>query len=440
MGNRRTKVLMLGWEYPPIISGGLGVACKGIATSLTNLVDLTLFLPQYDTQKSPSEFPIYSLSDFQEQLEHDIIIEEEVLRSSQIEFIKTILLPYQSIVTTETRTIEEVLQSTRIEKNISHHQPFQIDELYGDDLVDNVIKYSQVVKKAAQTYDFDVIYAHDWMTFLAGIELQRTYKKPLVLHVHSLNYDRTIQHWDGWVYDLEKYAMQHADHVIAVSGYTKKIIQEIYHIDYKKVSTIHNGIEKIRTFKGEKGFPEKLVLFLGRVTTQKGPSLFLDIAEEIIKKNTHVRFVMAGDGEELKRTIESGAYRNISHKFHFTGHLSQKEVRKLFSIADVYCMPSISEPFGISALEATQFGIPAVISKQSGVAEVLPQAIKVDYWNKEEMVNAILHLLNHEKDRQRAINQGKKDILQLTWKNSGQKIVNQLEQSITDFEVKTDRI
>ena len=295
---------------------------------------------------------------------------------------------------------------------------------YGD-AGDNPLRFAVFSKLAAQfaRRSADVVHAHDWMTFLAGVEVKKATGKPLVLHVHASQYDRAGVDARGWIYDLEKYGMEQADIVIPVSRYTGQICSGHYGIDPAKIRPVHNGAEPVEVFSTKKKFPEKLVLFLGRLTAQKGPEFFLEIASKVLEQNKNVRFVMAGTGERLKPLIESGAFRGLGGYFHFTGFLNKEKVNELLSMTDIYCMPSVSEPFGLSALEAAQFGIPAVISKQSGVAEVLKGALKADFWDVDLMAKHIIDLLTDDELRARVVEQAALDMAAATWDAAAETVV-----------------
>jgi glycosyltransferase involved in cell wall biosynthesis len=280
-----------------------------------------------------------------------------------------------------------------------------------------------LVERISAELSFDIIHVHDWMTCQAGIKLKEKFKKPLILHIHSLNYDRFGPDRMDWIYDIEKKALLKADIIIPVSHYTGRIINEFYKIQKKKIFPVHNGVEKVKPFKSEKNFPEKLVLFMGRITMQKGPEYFLEAASKILHRCNNVRFAIAGEGDRLQKIIESGAYADIGSKIHFTGFLKKPEIHYILSITDVFCMPSVSEPFGLSALEAVQFGIPVVISKRSGAAEVLKGAFTVDFWDTEKMADLIIMLLTDKKLYKDSVEQGFKDLKNLTWENSAKNIL-----------------
>ena len=336
---------MLGWEFPPLISGGLGVASEGLATALAKKVQLSLILPGMEA--SPPEGPIRIIS-------------------------------------------------------TSHaaHGPYldanPTDTLYQGDLEQKVMNYAFEAREKSQQIPFDIIHAHDWMTAIAGLRIRKQSGKPLVFHVHSLTYDRAGPDEKGWIHDVEKQILQEADLVIAVSHYTREICINHYKADPAKIVAIHNGIAPIETYRTAKPFPDKLVLFLGRMTRQKGPIHFLKIARAVLAQNTNVRFAMAGTGDRLHALMAGSVRLGIADRCHFTGFLGREEVHRLLSMADVYCMPSVSEPFGLSALEAAQFGVPTVISKQSGVAELLPESEIADALDTKAMAQSILKQLDTE--------------------------------------------
>ncbi len=426
----QTKVLMLGWEFPPLINGGLGVACLGMGRAMAGHVDLTFILPQTDPTFVVEQVNLIGLNHLSESDFSAMQRTDEIRSFAEVELIDADLQPY---VEAELKAREEI--TTFGETTISHHRAIEGREdtglamfsnsgsLYGEDVNARVVAYARAVAALAEGRDFDVVHAHDWMTFLAGMEIKARTGKPLVLHVHSLSYDRGGPDARGWIYDIEKNAMEAADLVIPVSNYTGTICSGHYGIHAAKIHAVHNGAEEVKAFREKKPFPEKLVLFLGRVTGQKGPRFFLEIAAQVLKKNRNVRFVVAGTGERLKELIEYGAFRDVGDRLHFTGFLDRDKVNSLLSMADVYCMPSVSEPFGLSALEAVQFNIPAVISKQSGVAEVLVHARMADYWDVELMAAHISELLTDEEAHADAVAASKEDQINCTWDKAAERVV-----------------
>ena len=422
---------MLGWEFPPLINGGLGIACLGMGRAMAKHVDLTFILPQTDPSYIVEQVNLVGLNQLTEKDFTDMQRTDELRSFAEVELINADLQPY---IDAELKGREEL--TTSGETIISHEKTEQWKEdtglamfsnsgsLYGEDVNARVVAYARAVAALAEGRDFDVVHAHDWMTFLAGMEIKARTGKPLVLHVHSLSYDRGGPEARGWIYDIEKNAMEAADLIIPVSNYTGTICSGHYGIDAKKIHAVHNGAEEVDAFREEKPFPEKLVLFLGRVTGQKGPRFFLEIAAKVLEKNRDVRFVMAGTGERLKELIEYGAFRDVGDRLHFTGFLNREKVNSLLSMTDVYCMPSVSEPFGLSALEAVQFDIPAVISKQSGVAEVLVHARMADYWDVDLMAEHISELLTDEEAHADAVAASKEDQVNCTWDKAAERITD----------------
>jgi glycogen(starch) synthase len=249
-----------------------------------------------------------------------------------------------------------------------------------------------------------------------------------VMHIHSLEIYRGGEDSKGWVYELEKIGMQHADLLIPVSNFTALNIQRHYGIDKNKIAVVHNGSTIVNTYKSERKLREKIVLFVGRLTRQKGPEKFLDIALKVLEKDPDVRFVMAGVGDHLKSLLEQSAYRSIGNRFHMTGFLNMEQLHRLFSMSDVYCMPSVSEPFGLSAVEAAQFGIPCVISKQSGVAEVLNGSLKFDFWDINKAADCIINLLADPVLREKVVEDASRDLTNISWDISARKIIDAYNQ------------
>lgn len=420
---KRLKVLMVGWEFPPVINGGLGVACLGLSKALASFVDLSIILPKTDPNFLVKNVNLIGLNNL------DLAtLSESISQSSYSNFSKSVsnaevaLNPYPGSSQSGSSILEQKnkLNSNTISSSTSN--PFQVDDLYGNDILLRINQFADYAAEVASTMDFDVIHCHDWMTFPAGIRIKEQSKKPLVAHIHSLEYDRAGPESKSWVFDIEKEAMCIADLVIPVSNYTGSIAQDHYQISPSKIFSVHNGVDLVEVYKERKEFPEKLVLFLGRITGQKGPQFFLDIASKVLQHSPNVRFVMAGTGDQLRDLIEDGAYKNIGTKFHFTGFLTKEKVHKVLSMTDIYCMPSVSEPFGLSALEAAQFGIPCVISKQSGVSEVLFGALKADFWDIEKMASHIITLLQNNSLKDALVKDAFNDLKSCTWEKAAEKV------------------
>jgi len=415
---------MLGWEFPPEISGGLGVANYNLCKALAPLSHLTIILPKADPAL---KIPNVNIVDLSRVKLHEIFDKEEIKEFEKVIRDKKIVFnisPYpsqQKVTAVHKSKIQKTIKTRHI---VQVHNQFSNSGLYGVDVATMVDYYAEIVERVASNLSFDIIHAHDWMTCQAGMILKEKFRKPFVLQIHSLNYDRTGPEKIDWIYRIEKKALRRADLIIPVSHYTGKIIHEFYKIPKKKIFPVHNGIAPVKPYRSEKNFPEKLILFMGRITMQKGPEFFLEAANKILESNNNVRFVVAGEGDKLQEIFESGAYMEVGNKIHFTGFLNREEVQYILSITDVFCMPSVSEPFGLTALEAVQFGIPVVITKRSGAAEVLKGALTVDFWDTDKIAFHITKLLTDKKLYDNCVKQGYKDIKELTWKESARKILN----------------
>ncbi|NOR75015.1 MAG: glycosyltransferase, partial [Draconibacterium sp.] len=286
--------------------------------------------------------------------------------------------------------------------------------------------YASVAELITNNTNFDIIHAHDWLAYPAGIAAKNISGKPLVIHVHATEYDRSGGNVNPKVYAIEREGMEQADKIIAVSNFTKNIITSNYGISPNKVITIYNAVEPV--FNNEsiilnKRINEKVVTFLGRITQQKGPEYFIEAASLVLQKMNNVKFVMAGSGDMMNEMIARTAELGISNKFHFTGFLEGDDVQKMFKLTDVFVMPSVSEPFGIVPLEAMQSEVPVIISNQSGVSEILENAIKVDFWDTYAMADAIFGLLNYPALSSHFKEKGKTEVANLKWVNSAKKVL-----------------
>jgi glycogen(starch) synthase len=291
-----------------------------------------------------------------------------------------------------------------------------------------VHRYAAIAAKLAENEQFDVIHAHDWMTFPAGILIAVATGKPLIAHIHSTEFDRSGEHVNQVIYEIEKRGMQCADRIIAVSHYTRNIIISRYGINGEKIDVVHNGVER----NGNGNWPlvetgikkdEKIVLFLGRITMQKGPEYFLAAAKKVLEVMDNVKFVMAGSGDLMHKAVEMAAGLGIGHKVLFTGFLRGEDVRKIYQMADLFVMPSVSEPFGLVPLEALENDVPVIISKQSGVSEVLMHALKVDFWDVNEIANKIIAVLKFPPLEMALRNYGNFEVRKIKWKDSALKCV-----------------
>ena len=293
---------------------------------------------------------------------------------------------------------------------------------YGADLLTEVLHYALVAGTMAKNNPHDLIHAHDWLTMLAALEARHSSRKPVILHVHALEVDRSGLEVDKRIFAIEKYGMEQADHVIAVSQYTKDNIVKYYHIAPEKITVVHNGVYCQDSTPVATSHP-KMVLFLGRMTQQKGPYFFLEVASKVLTKRQDVQFVLVGAGELLVEMIERTANLQLGKNIHFTGFLDSERVKEIYRLADVYVMPSVSEPFGLSALEALSYDVPAIVTKQSGVTEVLHHTLVADFWNTEDIAAKILALLTYPALRKTSLVNTKKDLRAITWSKTADKII-----------------
>ena len=419
------RVLMFGWEFPPHIAGGLGTACEGIVKGLAaNGVQTLFVMPSASGDEDQSATTIINASDVSVDVQSNTV--DEFLDKVKFIHIDSDMIPY---VGPEefSKVLEEERRRQVKDFRIQYGQKYKFSGKYGSNLMEEVARYAMVGGTIAlQNVDkFDVIHAHDWLTYLAGIAAKELTGKPLVVHVHATSYDRGDEkHMDTRVLDIEKRGMEAADKVITVSDLTRNIVINKYGINPDKVVTVHNAVD----FSGrenlmvERGVKDKVVTFLGRITFQKGPEYFIEAAAKVLKRTKNVRFVMAGSGDMMNRAIRQVARMGISDRFHFTGFLRGADVQKMFALSDVYIMPSVSEPFGISPLEAMRSNVPSIISHQSGAAEVLKYAFKVDFWDVDAMADDIYALLQYPALSEFAAKQGYDEVNALKWNNAAAKM------------------
>ncbi|MBQ9583325.1 MAG: glycosyltransferase [Bacteroidales bacterium] len=413
---------MFGWEFPPHISGGLGTACYGITKGLAaNGVDVLFVMPSASGDEDQSSAKIINASDV---AVYDTFTNiDEYLGKVQFLRVGSNIMPYispedYSLLSEEERHFQTMEFSTHFRSK------YKFSGKYGANLMEEVSRYAMVGGAIAAENDFDVIHAHDWLTYLAGIAAKRVSGKPLVVHVHATEFDRDGENYNTVVYDIEQRGMREADKVITVSDWTRNIVINRYGIDASKVVTVHNAVDFSGRddIKVNRTVKEKVVTFLGRVTLQKGPEYFIEAARKVLDRCDNVRFVMAGSGDLLNRSVRRVAQLGMADKFHFTGFLRGADVQRMFAYSDVYVMPSVSEPFGISPLEAMISNVPTIISKQSGVAEVLRHAIKVDFWDIDALADSIYALVTYPSIAKVASEKGYEEVSTLKWNNAAAKM------------------
>ena len=422
---------MLGWEFPPFITGGLGTACHGLTKALAQLgIEITFVLPRAVGNQHVTHVKV--LTPGSQTGASSFRVSE--LKNVKFRTIDSPLQPYSTPDVYRQR-IEETLRRKQKMQGGAISSAGQIlgGTDYAGDMYNEVHRYAALAAELAKDEQFDVVHAHDWMTYPAGIVVAAISGKPLVVLVHSTEFDRSGEHVNQVIYDIERQGMERADKVIAVSYYTRSIIISRYGISGEKVEVVHNGVERNNHTNwplDETGIErgEKIVLFLGRITMQKGPEYFLRAAKKVLEVMDNVKFVMAGSGDLMHRAVEMAAELGIGHKVLFTGFLHGDDVQKIYQMADLYVMTSVSEPFGIAPLEALDHDVPVIISKQSGVSEVLTHALKVDFWDVNEIANKIVAVLKYPPLQITLRDHGGFEVRKLRWKDSAAKCAKIYEE------------
>ena len=428
---------MFGWEFPPHIAGGLGTACYGMTRGLArNGVEVVFVMPRAYGDEDQRFVRVVNASDVETIGTRDHEFSEELLEKVSFIHIDSNMLPYISPEEYAAYHDEFVRSGRTHEWTDVWKQRYTFSGKYGANLMEEVARYAMVAAQVAKDLEgqFDVIHAHDWLTYFAGIAAKRVSGKPLVVHMHATEFDRSGENINRRVYAIEKAGMQAADRVIAVSELTRRIVIGKYGIPAEKVVTVHNAV---RFGESEDAVPEravkdKVVTFLGRITYQKGPDYFVEAAAKVLQRVPDVRFVMAGSGDLMNHVVRRVAQLGIADRFHFTGFLKGGEVQRMFRLSDVYVMPSVSEPFGISPLEAMRSGVPVIISRQSGVAEVQDYAIKVNYWDVDALADAIYGLLTYPALGRMFASKGLEEVTGLKWTNAAAKIKTVYETVVAE--------
>lgn len=502
---------MLGWEFPPHISGGLGTACFGLTQGLSDCgVEVLFVVPRAHgdedqrfvrvlganqieiAQRSamtrtgravetraatlhrwaetrsktrPADAdPTAAASDLEPQADEDADFGDAIEGTLRVLAISSSLRAYEGeaayaarlaasdqnataraelsesereardAVEALARTLREAPGLVEVERTVAElggalhgARRLSFSGAYGADLMGEVARFALAVGEAARRESFDVIHAHDWMTYPAGLVASRLSGKPLVVHMHACEYDRSGEHVNARIRDLEQLGLDGADRIICVSHYTSRMLRTHYRVDRSRLRVVHNAVthkEQVAALHAEKTVPEPIVLFLGRVTFQKGPDYFLEAAARVVRVEPFVKFVISGSGDMLPRMIERAARLGLARHVHFTGFLRGAEVERMYAMADIYVMPSVSEPFGISPLEAMALDVPVIVSRQSGVSEVLVNALKVDFWDVQEMANKILALLRYPALREQLSTEGREEVRRLRWDQRARAVVD----------------
>ncbi len=407
------KALMFGWEFPPHILGGLGTASYGLTRGMAMQPDMeiTFVIPKPHGDEDQSFLKIIGACNV-----------PVVWKENSWEYVN-------HRIGTMMNPDEYFMLRNGIKYNFTRIYTNDLGCIdfsgrYPDNLIEEISNYEAVASVLAHQLDFDIIHSHDWLTYPAGVFAKQISGKPLVIHVHATDFDRSRGQVNPTVYGIEKRGMDAADHIMTVSELTRRIVIEKYHQDPRKVTTVHNAVETLADVGSFTKTPrkDKVVTFLGRITMQKGPEYFVEAAHRVLQKTKNVRFVMAGSGDMMEAMIDLVAKRNIADRFHFTGFLKGRQVHEMLAESDVYIMPSVSEPFGISPLEAMQIGTPTIISKQSGCAEILTHAIKTDYWDIDAMADAIYSIVENPAMFSSLSKLGLEEVNNIKWEDAGLRV------------------
>ena len=410
------KALMFGWEFPPHILGGLGTASYGLTKGMAENgnMDISFVIPKPHGDEDKSFANIIGACTTPiawRDPDWDYV-------QSRIGNVMNPQLYYD---------LRSHIYADFNYMNVNDLGCIEFSGRYPDNLLEEINNYSIVAGVIARTLDFDIIHSHDWLTYPAGIHAKQVSGKPLVIHVHATDFDRSRGNVNPTVFGIEKDGMTNADHIITVSNLTRQTVIEKYGIDPAKVTTVHNAVEPLSDELKNVQVPkmkEKIVTFLGRITMQKGPEYFVEAAAKVLQKVHNVRFVMAGSGDMMEKMIDLAAQKDIADRFHFPGFQKGKQVYEMLKASDVYIMPSVSEPFGISPLEAMQMGVPSIISKQSGCAEILNHVIKIDFWDIDTMADAIYSIISYPAMYNQMHEEGLAEVDGIQWKKAGKKVID----------------
>lgn len=418
------KALMFGWEFPPHILGGLGTASYGLTKGMYNNGDMEITFvipkPWGDEEKGFANIVGANCTPVAwRDVNYDYV-------QNRIGKVMSPELYY---------ALRDHIYADFNYMRLNDLGCIEFSGKYPDNLIEEINNYSIVAGVIARTIPCDIIHSHDWLTYPAGIHAKNVTGKPLVIHVHATDFDRSRGNVNPRVFAIEKDGMENADHIMTVSELTRRTVIDKYGISPDKVTTVHNAViplsdELLNLPRREK--KDKVITFLGRITMQKGPEYFVEAAAKVLQKNKHVRFVMAGSGDMMDAMIKLAAKRNIADRFHFTGFLRGKQVYEMLADSDVYVMPSVSEPFGISPLEAMEMGVPSIISKQSGCAEILDNVIKTDYWDIDAMADAMHALTTYPALHRELRDRGIEEIHGITWEKAGKKVIDIYKRVIAD--------
>lgn len=514
------RVLMLGWEFPPFITGGLGTACHGLTRAMSRLgLDVTFVLPKHIDASMASHVRLLSPGEARPEDAAGVPTGQPTVVPSRpapaapgaaqeggrgpvgdapadphadLAHLLSGAQPAPSILRRAggTRFLElpirvgGVYQASTAWRGVPGAGPW-VDQVarrllrpdltaeeaadlheslavwhavpeagppagvdaaaddfrakradaadYGGDLVGQAERYARFCVRAVRGMDFDVIHAHDWLTYPAGLAVARMTGRPLVVHVHSTEFDRSGEHVNQPVYNIERRGMHGSVRVIAVSMLTRNLCVNRYGVPPDRVDVVYNGVDLNPSQVGISGIQksDKIVLYFGRITMQKGPEYFIAAARRVLDVMEDVKFVVAGSGDQAQRMIEMAAGMGIGSKVLFTGFLRGRDIQRVFAMADLYVMPSVSEPFGIAPLEAMSHRVPVLISRTSGVSEILVNALKCDFWDVDDMANKIVAVLRHPPLQRTLREQGLFEVRGITWDGAARKCLATYQRAMT---------
>ncbi|MEZ5978303.1 MAG: glycosyltransferase [Planctomycetota bacterium] len=527
-GGTKRRVLMLGWEFPPHISGGLGTACQGLTRGLAHAgVDVLFMVPRAYGDEDANWMSIVGANDVRERVEianepgpdeatdggsgsehvddvrgapssgaartthrsdafhgetHAAADDEgRVLPVPRIGRVREIavdspLVPYLDAGGYRTRLSELVsgplvrataksggaglpfatLGESATDEGVGvpgepegwrdlavrigdavnagvrfDERTFELWGGYGAGLFDEVARFAAAAATVASRERFDVVHAHDWITYPAGVAAARARGVPLVCHLHATEYDRTGESPDTRVLAIERMGLTSADLVVCVSHYTAKIARRRYGVPPERIRVVHNAVtqkEQRAEWHSDRTIADPIVLFLGRITFQKGPDYFLEAAAKVVAERPRTRFVVSGSGDMLPEIVMRSARLGLSENLFFTGFLRGKDVERMYAMADLYVMPSVSEPFGITPLEAMALDVPVIVSRTSGVSEILANALKVDFWDTDELANKILATLEYGPLRAQLVENGREEVRRMRWELRGEVLRDTYEE------------
>lgn len=377
-------------------NGGLGVACQGLTRALLDAgVEVVFVLPR--------EQPIDG--------KHPVIFAN--IEPADLYVVESPMVPYQSS-----------------QSLITVWGPDGKQQYFSRSILEEVHRYARIAAKIAKRERFDVIHAHDWTSYLAGIAAKYATGKPLIVHVHATSFDQAGgDNVDPEIFAIEQRAFNEADGIVAISNYTRNIVINKHGADPDKVAVVHNGIDSYEPPHYEPALLElkrqgkKIVLYHGRITIQKGVDYFVRAARKVVDVDPNVVFVISGWGDMEHQIMHLVGALGLSQNVIFAGGLWDEERDRMYQTADLLVMPSVSEPFGLVPLEAIQHGTPALISKQSGVSEVMTHVLKVDFWDVDEMANKMLAALRYGVMNQQLVHEGKRELTRLTWHHAANKVI-----------------